>query len=1745
VTAVDRLQGRTLGDFVLREQVGEGQFGSVYRAEQPLLEREAVVKILRENHRANQQIIQRFMREARLAARLDHPYAAHIYAFGAEPDGMLWIAMELVRGTPLEQLLSLQGALPLPRLVPFLEKLCEVIATAHEQGIVHRDLKPANVMVVSRGGRLWPKLLDFGVAKLVEEAPVDDEKGARMGSPAYMAPELWRSAAAADARSDLYALGVMAFQALTGKLPFAAPSMAALARAHITQPLPPLGAAFPVAVHAVLARATAKKPEDRYASVTELAAALRGAAGLDEARASLPMLDETVRLGWMHDAPQPLAEAIAALEAASAPAQAVESVVRLLRVLAHWLGIVALACRADQKDGAGAVDEDTALAPALTAMRRRALGEEEWLELARDAVRPFAARAAAFAMPELVAALCPEDGATPLGDAIAKLRAETLAVAALPPDEARARLHAGMTELASLLGRLAFVADYLLVVPRAGRGASAERWMGVRRSPRPAARIDGEHAPDQPLLVGRDGHLVAALFPLVQVAAPAPGAADEMFFLEGAGRHGAKLVAIPFGFERHDERPWDWLRQTFVSSDPGADEYDEDRAPYRGLASFTPADADVFFGREREAVAFVNRLRAHPLVAVVGASGAGKSSFVQAGVVPTLPAIFSTVTARPGARPVAALRARLRAEGWLGDEEPDDAALAAELRARAQKRNGLLLVVIDQFEELFTLGADADERLRYATLLAELGRHADDPIRVVLTMRDDFLMRAQTLAPLRAHLMSGLELLATPSPADLLRIVVEPARRAGYAFEPAELPLEIVQAVAHEPGALALVSFTASKMWELRDREHHLLPRRAYDALGGVGGALAQHAEETLATMSPVELGLVREAFRHLVTADGTRARLTRGDLVQLVGGGSAAEAAIEKLVATRLLVTSEGADGGELIEVVHEALLAAWPRLVTWRREDAEGARLRDQLRAAARQWAERGRWRGLLWRDEALVELKLWRARHARPLTETEEAFVTASLREAARGRRLRIAAVAAAFVALAGGLGVVRLQRVRAEAEAQRARLRLGEQYEEQARAAFLAGGATRALVYLQEAQQLGVDDNARRFLFAAAAEATGAQRALLEGHTGSLHSAAWSRDGRRVVTASDDKTARVWDVASGRTLAVLAGHDAGLSDAAFSPDGTRIVTASYDGTARLWAAGSGAPLVTLGGHGGAVLIARFSADGAHVITTCKDGTARIFATATGALERTLAAHEDRLRIADFSPDGTHIITAGDDDRARLWDAASGRVLFTFKQKRLVGAAAFSPDSSLVAIASDDTTASIIRVSDGAILHVLEGHGDFVRSIAFSPDGTQVVTGSWDNTARVWDVQTGKMAALLDHKSGMVVTAGFSPDGRRIVTAGGDGTAKLWEARGGGLVAVLEGHSSGLSAAQFSPDGRELVTASADQSARIWSAAAGTPSLVVEAAEPNSARFSPDGRRFAVSSYAGHAKIFDSATGALERDLVFGKETLTLAVFAPDGRRVAVTSEMGKAAIFDADSGALLHELVGHTRAVTYAAWSPDGTRVATASEDNTVRVWDAATGAPVRTLLGHGDNVSGVAWSPDGTRLATTSWDKSLRLWDARSGALERTIAGHPTSLQNVSFAPDGRRVLVAQDNGTGDVYDTASGAHVGTLVGHIGMMEAGAFSRDGTLIATAGNDRTVRVWDAQTYRLLQIHAVGAKFYDDAAFSPDGRALLTANGDGAIRMFDVPRFGGTPAEAAALVRARAPFRLDGGKLVAVKP
>jgi serine/threonine protein kinase len=528
------LIGRRLGEFIIREKLGEGGFGAVYLADQPALAREAVVKVLHEKHHSDMEVIERFIREARLASRLEHPYTASIYAFGAEADGLLWIAMELVRGAPLSKLLQIQGPIPLERFVPLLDKICEVVQTAHEAGIIHRDLKPANVMVMVRAGKMLPKLLDFGIAKgfaaqgatdrfqetalsgaqnrrervtssaldidtnpdsdsdkdeieteriKLEQAlassavrscktgDTDEQMILTLGpidSPAYMAPEQWKDSSIVSARTDIYALGALSYEALTGRLPFSGGigGIAALVRAHLSVPVPPLGPAFSSSIDQVIARAMAKRPEDRFASATEFAATLREAAGLAEQRASLPQLDQLLRDELLTHSPQPLVQAVANLEGARNAHQAREQMLLVFRVAVWYLGLLSLACRVRVGTGTKSRRDSEPVLKTLRKLRQQSLNEAEWLALARELCRPFAENRDTYPIPEMVSLLF-EYGSDTASEQAGHFKF-LLEMAAKPvqsssEEQVREKLASSMPRLGALLEALGFLSDYQLV----------------------------------------------------------------------------------------------------------------------------------------------------------------------------------------------------------------------------------------------------------------------------------------------------------------------------------------------------------------------------------------------------------------------------------------------------------------------------------------------------------------------------------------------------------------------------------------------------------------------------------------------------------------------------------------------------------------------------------------------------------------------------------------------------------------------------------------------------------------------------------------------------------------------------------------------------------------------------------------------------------------------------------------------------------------------------------------------------------------------------------------------------------------------------------------------------------------------------------------------------------------------------------------------------------------------------------
>ena len=488
----------------------------------------------------------------------------------------------------------------------------------------------------------------------------------------------------------------------------------------------------------------------------------------------------------------------------------------------------------------------------------------------------------------------------------------------------------------------------------------------------------------------------------------------------------------------------------------------EGESPYPGLTAFQEHDADRFFGRTRDVARMIARVRELPLTAIVGPSGVGKSSFVRAGVGPGLKSSGETwdvVTLRPGRHPLAALatvierlttRVGASTNGTLDEHGQLMSRLRNEpgffgvtLRARAAATDSHTLLFVDQFEELYTLVPDFEERRAFTAALAAVADDTAAPLRVVVSMRSDFLDRVAEDPRFMEELSRGLVFLSAPDRDGLREALEAPVEMVGYRFESSAMVGDMLDALAGTPGALPLLQFAAAKLWDARDRQRRLLTMSSYQSIGGISGALATHADDVVRNMSTSQQKLTQRVFRQLVTPERTRAIVEIADVYQLAQHEDIGRV-IDLLVAARLLVvqTRSDASGGS-IEIVHESLIDRWPTLKRWLDEAQEDAQFVAQLSAAAKQWDARSRPVGLLWRGDAMEEARRWYGQSVRQLAPREQAFLDAVLSLAQRGRRTRRIALIVAFAVLglvAGGASVayvrVRAAEHQATEEAERA-------------------------------------------------------------------------------------------------------------------------------------------------------------------------------------------------------------------------------------------------------------------------------------------------------------------------------------------------------------------------------------------------------------------------------------------------------------------------------------------------------------------------------------------------------------------------------------------------------------------------------------------------------------------------------------------------------------------------------------
>ncbi|MDX2093571.1 MAG: protein kinase [Kofleriaceae bacterium] len=1055
------LVGRTLGKFELVELLGKGGSGEVFRATQTSLGRSAVIKVLRREVAAAPNRVERFLREAKLASRLDHPYAAHIYAFGAESDGVLWIAMEHVKGVTLDELITDRGPMPAAVFAPLFGRLCEVVHTAHELGMVHRDIKAANVMVLERAGQLLPKLLDFGIAKGLDDETTPGIEGmgltghgAMLGSPHYMSPEQWVSPNEVDRRADIYALGVLAYRCMTGVLPFAAFGRTELPQAHRELAPPPLPPSVAAPVASAILTALAKDRDDRWASALELGTAITRAVGAATTEA-VPIFDGGVREAWTTRGPQPIADAMAQLARAATTVEADAALRELVAITCRWLAVLALV----------QVREQT---PEVGEAARVAGGSDRsapWVALARVATPATASSALAQAV----------RASAPL---------EALAAGLDDRDHARTAsdLARDLAAAAEALHALDGLLSFVLVVGRAG---GAEKWQGPRRRERERVVVWGEPLPDgEVALLDEHGNVAARLSPLVQVLSPLPAAEPELFFLWSGKRGHARLVAAPWGFERDDEAAARRL-DALTTEEESAQGDGSEESPYAGLAAYRTGDGKRFVGREREIEALANRLVRASMLAVLGPSGVGKSSFIHAGVMARLAEHYELISMRPGRQPLHTLASLPAINGDAS--HPDD--IITRLRALGDRAPRGVVLVIDQFEELVTLCHDPLQRRTFAEVLASAADDTRGSVRVVVTVRDDFASMLESEPAF--HGRFDVFVLGTPPEEALRRIVTLPASRAGVTVDP-EVVDDMVAEVVGRPGSLPLLSFTAAQLWKTRDRTMRKITREAYRALGGVAGALSTYADQIYGNLARRDQEAVRSLFARLVAADGTRVPSPRRELEQLPD----ARGVLAHLIDARLLVVRED-DGADIVEIVHECLAERWERLARWRTEDAADRALLADVRIAARRWDEAGRRADLLARGEALLEHRKLATR-AVVLTDVERAFIAAAVGAERRTRRLRALLVAGAMTVLAGAALVMAYLRheaqqsrrtaehsaVAAHQAAQLAEERLTAGLVAQGRRELNDNRSLAALAYFAEALRRGADSPGLRFMIAIA-------------------------------------------------------------------------------------------------------------------------------------------------------------------------------------------------------------------------------------------------------------------------------------------------------------------------------------------------------------------------------------------------------------------------------------------------------------------------------------------------------------------------------------------------------------------------------------------------------------------------------------------------------------------------------------
>ena len=1105
--------------------------------------------------------------------------------------------------------------------------------------------------------------------------------------------------------------------------------------------------------------------------------------------------------------------------------------------------------------------------------------------------------------------------------------------------------------------------------------------------------------------------------------------------------------------------------------------------PYPGLAAFQEEDAPYFYGREGVTQKLVAAVSQKSLIAVIGASGSGKSSVVFAGLVPQLKQDkkhdWLIASFRPGNNPLQSLaialtpltERRVPLGGWGSDEQTTYQRLAeleleVELKASDRALQNLiesittaspkshLVVIADQFEELYTLCNNAEER----KILLDNLLNAVEKVpgfTLVLTLRADFFGEALSYRRLADALQDAQLNLGSLNAQELQTAIEQPAHSLNVQLEPG-LTQRLIDVVLESPSYLPLLEFALTQLWQ--KQRQGWLTHQAYADIGGVETALAVHAEGMYAQLSSAAQEKVQQIFIQLVQPTETSADIRRLATREEVGEEN--WELVARLADARLVVTNRNEiTKVETVEIIHEALIKNWRRLRQWMRVDGEFRRWQEQLRAAMRQWESSDQDEGALLRGKPLIYAEEWLLQRSMQMSNFEQAFINLSLELRNREQQENNAAIKRILIGLTAGLvvalllaGIALFQRQQADYQRQQAQINELKSLNLSAKILLKSGNEVEASVpllgVLKNLEQLkSLEANTKIHLTTSVLENVNQIREYnrLEGHKGSVTSVSFSPDGQLLASASQDTKIKVWR-RNGNLLQTLAGHKDGVFKVIFSPNSQFLIAASFDNTMTCWRYNSATglfeknPFLTISEKDGLWAIA-LSSNGNMIATANQKGQVKLW-TLDGKLIKTIPAHSQRIWSVSFSPDGQSFATASADKTVKLWNL-EGKALKTLPgHSNEVLSVNFSPDGNTLASASKDKTVRIWNLA-GQVLHTFDGHTDEVLDVRFSPDGKLIASASADDTVKIWSVQedwgsgTGERVKIPSHSP---LPIPHSPL----------------------LLYTFQGHGGKASEVSFSPDGKNIATASNDRTVKLWRLQGILPTFT-----GNSVSISPNGKTVAVGNQQGIVTL-------QQRD------------------------------------GTLLRSFKAHEGEIIKVLFNPKAQNIVTIGTDKQIKLWNL-DGKLLKNWQGHEsvnksaiplDPVKDVIFSPDGNNLVTIGGiDKQVEVWNL-DGTLLKSWQTEDNLLTSINFSPDGQILATAGDK-TVKLWNL-EGKLLQTLTGHLANIASVRFSPDGKIIATASADQTVKLWHSHTGKLLRTLQQNDNVYG-IDFSPDNQVLVSASAD----------------------------------------